>query len=106
MPTSAQGASIYFGGTQLTEVIEYSVEANVSLAQHGDFGQVTVRAMDNAVPWSSYGAYKTLSILHGGNYVFRGGCVLERIKIDARRNDILYFSMVFRIVYPSRLYPT
>ncbi len=104
MPTSAQDASITFGATTLSQVIDYSVDANVATRDPLESGSVTVRAFARSIPTLSFGARGVLTISHSGNVVFRAGVVAQRIRIDAVTNDVLRYTLVFRIIYPFRNY--
>lgn len=105
MPTSAQDASITWGSVTLTEVTDYTVDAVTSYgASHGDYGTVTVRSLGNAISPSLFGYYRLLTISHKGVVVFKAGCVVERVRIEAATNGVLQYAIAFRVVYPSRAY--
>jgi|688.fasta_scaffold767030_2 hypothetical protein len=107
MATSAQNATVTWGGTVvLSEVTAYAVDQTVSFGvQHGDAGAVQISFLGTgSFPTSEYGKFRLLEIKHGNTVVFRGGCVAERIRIEAQRNDIVRMALTFRIVRPLRNY--
>lgn len=104
MPTSAQDASITFGATTLSEVIDYAVDCNVANRDPLDSGSVVVRAFARSIPTINFGRRGLLTVSHAGTVVFKAGAVAERIRIDAATNDVLRYTLVFRVLFPSRNY--
>lgn len=103
MPTAAQNATITWGSFTLSEVTDYVVDATVTYGRNvGDCGTVTVRALANPITPAYYGYYGLMTIAHAGVARFKAACILERVTIEAARNDVLRYAFVFRIYYPLR----
>jgi hypothetical protein len=104
MPTSAQDASITWGSVTLSQVIDYTVDCAFNARDPGEAGSVVVRAYANSIPPDQLGRYLTLTISHGGVIKFKAACVAERVRIEARTNDVLRYALTFRIYFPHRSY--
>lgn len=103
MATSAQGAVITWNGVAMNEVTEYSLDMSPGNVRPGNVGTLEVKAFaNNAIVPDEYSRMRRVIITQGASTVAKLWALVESVKVDALRNDVLRYTFSFRIAWVSR----